>query len=152
MINGFFACVIVVILWKKPPPAHYNIVIGLAGFALMAFMEIFVIVIFKFHYHLPVVVGAWTLYTIGFAFICLVEEVYLVATMALFVSSNVQSFAESLRQSASRAGAITALVTAGLVFKHLVLVCSLLVVLMLILIGIIIFRWRQLRNPTQIIM
>ena len=148
--SGMASCAIMVVLVKKPPSVHYNVAIGMAGFATMAFMELLYIIVIKFHYNLPVVVAAWSLYALSFGIIALVEEIFLVSAMALFVPSNVQSFAESLRQTMSRIGTVTALMTSGWLFHHQVLVCYVLVAVMIVMIAITIARRRQLRNPTQI--
>jgi len=83
----------------------------------------------------------WVFYGIIFSIMVVMEEIFLIGTMARMTHSTVQAFTESIRLGFSRMGALTALLTAAVTFDYLEYVT--LVVMVLSVLGFLLLVWRR---------
>ena len=96
-------------------------------------------------------VGMSVLYCFFFAMTILMEEVFLINALAQLVSTDKQSFAEGVRLSCSRTGALTSLLISPVLFEYLEYVCPVFVTIMIIFLFIFHFNQHWYINPKVIV-
>ena len=94
----------------------------------------------------------WAVFAIAFALVILMEEVFLVACLANLTSSRVQTFAESVRLSMNRLGALVSLLTAAFLYEWITIVGCVYIGIVLIITICLCMRRNVLKNPSIIIL
>ncbi|XP_047145497.1 uncharacterized protein LOC124818548 isoform X1 [Hydra vulgaris] len=89
-------------------------------------------------------------YMINFAGAGIIPEVFIANTLAKYVSSNNQAFADGIRNSMFAAGTLTAFSSAAFTFEYLSLFSSTFIVLTLLLMVLLMARRKHLLNPKPI--
>lgn len=115
-------------------------------------MEISYIFLKNFHQvSVSVDVCLWAMFCVLFACQIIYEDVFLVNAIAKMVSSKYQTFADSIRLSFSRLGALSGMLSAPFLFKYLTIAG--LIVIGIILSGcfILVVRRKTFQNPAIII-
>ena len=93
----------------------------------------------------------WTLYSIFFAIVIIMEEIFLIGTLAKMSETGVQAFAESIRLVFSRIGALIALLTASITFQDIEYECAVLAILSGLAFCLLIWRRKSFQSPIVII-
>lgn len=91
------------------------------------------------------------LYCLLFSMTIIMEEVFLINSLAQLVSTDKQSFAEGVRLSCSRVGALASLLASPFLFQYLEYVCPVLIVIMNVFLLILHFNQKWYINPKIII-
>lgn len=139
-------------LIRFPFSSKYSFVIAVTCLLCFAVMIGTLIVIVRYKSNLIVSVTNWVLFCILFGSQVIIEDVFLVASIAAMVSSRIQTFMDTVRLSASRIGALIALSTSALLYEWMAYVgCA---YIFIITLNIFAFSYRRtsLVNPkTQIL-
>ena len=125
-----------------------------AVFSQFAMVLMYIIVEIFFHRvtdNVAVNVFLWSIFDILYASLVIVEEVFLVGTLAKMVSSDHQVFADGVRLTVYRLGAITALSSSALIFEQMDVVAPIHVCIVVVLTICMVMRRRQLKNPVIVI-
>ena len=78
------------------------------------------------------------------------EEVFLIGTLAKMVSSDIQTFSESIRAAMCNVGAIVALLTAALVYDWVITASVVYIGIVVTAIMAMIWRRNYLQNPSVV--
>ncbi|XP_066921343.1 major facilitator superfamily domain-containing protein 8-like [Clytia hemisphaerica] len=92
----------------------------------------------------------WIGYTLWFAIVIIMEEVFFINTMSRLIPSSIQAFSESVRLSFSRAGAVIGLLTAAFSFHYIHYVCAGYLVITGIVMVLLIWRRKRFQHPQVI--
>ena len=93
----------------------------------------------------------WVVWVTMYAFLVVVEEVFLVGTLAKMVSSEHQVFADGVRLTVYRLGAITALSSSALVFEYMDVVAPMHGCVVVVLAALLVVRRERFKNPKVVI-
>ena len=111
-----------------------------------------ILIAFKlYNLNLLLSITMWTLYSIFFAIVIIMEEIFLIGTLAKMSETSVQAFAESIRLGFARIGALIALLTASITFQGIEYECAVLAILSGLAFYLLIWRRKSFQNPTVII-
>ena len=125
-------CFFIVLTLANPRPKSVLYLTKFTMFEGMLLMSIFLV--WKFYprsFALNVITSVF--YCGLFSMTLLMEEVFLVNTLAQLVSTEKQSFAESVRLACSRVGALLSLLLSPLLFEYLEFVCPVNIVILIVL-------------------
>ena len=126
---------------------YFSIVCTLSVTVLML-----IVVTFKlYHTNLIFNIILWVLYGILNAVVIVMEEIFLIGVMAKMTSSSVQVFTESIRLSATRTGALLALLSAAALFPYLHYFCTCVAVLTFMGTLLLMYRRKSLQSPKILI-
>ena len=135
---------------KKSPNNDSLLYLAMICMFCLAFCQMVYIIFKLLHPNQTISIVLWTLYTFCFSISSLMEEIFLINTMASLVPSSVQAFGESVRLSASRTGAVLALLTAAYSFHYLHYVCVGYLTISWMVMILLLWRKRQFQNPKVI--
>ena len=147
---GIMAAIIMVVLVRKTPSNDSLVYLAMICMFCLALCQM-VYQLFKLlRPNNTISVTLWTLYTFCFSVTALMEEIFLINTMARLVPSSVQAFCECIRLSASRTGAVLGFLTAAYSFHYLQYVIIGYLTISWIVMLLLMWRKRQFQNPKVI--
>ena len=109
------------------------------------------VVLFHYSNNLFLNIVLWITYCVLYLPSMVVDEVFLVATLAQMVSSKYQVFADGIRLTVYRMGGIVALSISALIFDRMIIVTMVHIGITLWCLVLLIVRRETLRNPTIVI-
>ena len=117
----------------------------------LSVMELIFIVLSNYNKNQVFDYIAWTVFSLLYAFLVVMEEVFLVGCLAKMVNSNIQTFADSIRLTMYRLGALIALLTSALLFQWIEVVGFVHITVIVIGFTLMLIRRKAFMNPTIII-
>ena len=93
----------------------------------------------------------WLLFAVLYAVLIIMEEVFLVGCLAKMVSSRIQTFADSIRLTMYRLGALIALLTSALIFQWIEIVGWVHIAVIIAGFSLMVIRRETFMNPKIII-
>ena len=124
---------------------------AIASFLSMVIMTGVYMFMFCYDDNTALDIFLWVIYCLLHGVVTLVEEVFFVGVMAKLVSSSMQTFADSIRLSAYRLGALIAFSTSAFAFSSLAEVGTIHIVIMVALVLLLIARRKTIQNPQIVI-
>ena len=149
---GCISAIILFVLSYKTFSDKTIFIFSLISISCLALMEA-IFIYFKFHNRpsLALNVILWITWGTLFAIVVVMDEVFLVGALAKMVSSQVQTFSESIRLAMSRFGALIALLTSAMLFKWVEYVCTGAIVFCIITFLLLLWRRKTLTSPKIVI-
>ena len=156
-LNGIvfgFGCISAVVLlllsWNKfSDKTMYKL--SLVCVAALAVMEVIFGSMKLFHQNLYLNILLWIVWGTLFAIVVVMDEVFIIGILAKMTNSNIQTFNESLRLSMTRAGALVALISSGMLFQYVEYLCFAGIIFCVITFFLLVWRRSFFQNPTLII-
>ncbi|XP_057306557.1 tetracycline resistance protein, class B-like [Hydractinia symbiolongicarpus] len=149
--NGIASVVFLLFITYRPLNDHSMVYMSWICTLFVTLILIMYTVLAVYNSNLILNIVCWTCYPILFAILVIFDDVFLIGAMAKMTSSRVQTLTESIRLAFSRAGALTALLTAAISFTQLHYVCTCLAVLSYFGFLALVWRRKSLQNPVVII-
>ena len=125
----------------------------LAIVALIAFVLVQIIIELLFHFNDNTVLDTslWVAYCIMYVCITASQEVFLTSSLAQMVSSKYQVFADGVRLTVYRLGAVLTLAISALIFDYMIVVSPVHISFMLMCLGLLVWRGKMLSEPVIVI-
>lgn len=144
------ALMLAVLSWKplSEGATYYLSIFSTFGLALLS--GVFICLSWK-HDNVTMNICLFVLYGCSFAFVSVMEEIFMIGCMAKMVSSRIQTFSESIRLSMSRLGALTALLTSPILYEYIHIVGYVNIGLIAIAFVMFLSRAKMLKSPRTII-
>ncbi|XP_057289463.1 uncharacterized protein LOC130612180 [Hydractinia symbiolongicarpus] len=136
--------------WRTPSDGVLFILAVLSTIFLTVLIGVLTFLYF-YHSRLSINIFMWVVYDIGFGILIILEEIFFIGCLAKMVSSRIQTYAESVRLSMSRLGALTGLLTSATLFEWMKVVGPIYMAMSLLLACLIILRRKRLQRPTLLI-
>ena len=142
-------CILIIVKTFSDKQIYYMSLCCMLGFIMM---EISYIFLKNFHQvSVSVDVCLWAMFCVLFACQIIYEDVFLVNAIAKMVSSKYQTFADSIRLSFSRLGALSGMLSAPFLFKYLTIAGLIIIGIILSGCFILVVRRKTFQNPAIII-
>ena len=146
------ACVVPCIILTFVTISDRQMYIAAMGCILsLSLMETIFIVLSEYNSNQVFDYIAWTVFSFLYAFLVVMEEVFLVGCLAKMVNSKIQTFADSVRLTMYRLGALIALMTSALIFQWIEMVGFVHIGVILIGFVLMVVRRKSFMHPQVII-
>ena len=143
-----FPCALLMCLSVSNKFVYY---IAVGGQIAFIFMEGITLVFFNYNQHFILNILLWVIFSCLYTFQIIVEEVFLVTTLAQMVSSRYQIFADVVRLTVFRMAAVTAMATSAMLFESINIVASIQICMIISGLVLLITRRDSLKDPSIII-
>ena len=153
LVFGYGLAAVGVLLFLSCRPLNDTMMVYFSIVCTLSVTVLLLIVVtFKlYHSNLTFNIVLWVLYGILTAVVMVMEEIFLIGIMAKMTGSSVQTFTESIRLSATRTGALLALLSAAALFPYLHYFCTSVAVLTFMGALLSMYRRKSLQSPKILI-